>query len=122
MIKPKRAIGLWTAAVAIWLAAAACSSVRPGEMDAGGGLTVFVSSSFDSRPLNGVTVFVLSENGRVLSQGVTAGNGVVRIRKPALSERPAYLLAEHRDHFLGGLRWDDRFDEHLIVLAPGAVM
>ncbi len=114
--------GLWAAVVAVSLAVTACSSAQPEGRAPDRSMKVFVSSSFDSRPLNGVSVFVLSRDGRVLSSGVTAGNGLVRIRKPTPSERPAFLLAEHPDHFIGGLRWDDGFDEHLIALAPGAVM
>ena len=92
--------------------------VAPPDCD----LVVRVASAYDSRPLNGVHVFVLSASGEILIEGTTRVNGFVYLPTPEARRRPAFVLAEEPNHFLGGDRWDPRRCEYFIQLAPGAVM
>jgi hypothetical protein len=113
-----------------WLAAClamgCAGSIASGQKPAGGKVqrstfTVTVAEDQSGHPLQGAKVFILSEGGKILSEGVTDANGEAVIRKPDRSERPAFLLAEKEWYFLGGVRWDQGFDERLIHLAPLAV-
>jgi uncharacterized protein YfaS (alpha-2-macroglobulin family) len=89
---------------------------KPGTFD------VVVAEDQSGHPIPGARVFILSANGKVLSEGITDANGDVTIRKPTESEGPAFLLAEKAWYFIGGVKWDPGFDERLIHLAPLAVM
>ena len=79
---------------------------------------VVVMDDKDVRPLEGAHVLILAANGKVVSEGFTDANGDVEIRKPTARERPVFLLAEKEMFFVGGVRWDQGFDERLIHLAP----
>ena len=99
----------------------ACSTTRPNAGVETATVTATVTASEDSQPLPSVRVFILSMDGRTLAEGKTDTTGVVLLRKPALSEQPAYLFAEHQDFFLGGTRWRQERDEYYLVLCLGAV-
>lgn len=103
------------------LTQAACTTARPNAGVDVATVTITVTASEDSQPLLGVHVFILSKDGRTLSEGRTDTTGIVLFRKPAQSEQPAYLLAEHQDFFLGGTRWRQERDEYYLVLCLGAV-
>lgn len=80
-------------------------------------VAVFVCDAADVQPLAGAHVFIISEAGKVLSEGTTSREGLVRLRKPSLEEMPAFVLAEAQGYEISGYRWDQGYDERLIVLS-----
>jgi uncharacterized protein YfaS (alpha-2-macroglobulin family) len=87
-----------------------------------GTFDVVVAEDQSNHPIVDARVFVLSEDGKVLSEGRTDENGEATIRKPTPAEKPAFLFAEKAMYFIGGVRWNQAFDERLIHLAPLALM
>ena len=108
-------------AVIVHIVLVGCATVAPPPPAAQPTLLVFVASAVDSQPMPDVRVFVLSASGQVLAEGTTNGLGAVTLVKPAPGQLPAFVLAEHRDFFLGGSRWRPGADEYYIHLALGAV-
>jgi hypothetical protein len=98
-----------------------CASSRPAVARAPATVTVLVAASGDHQPLADTRVFILSSAGTVLAEAMTDGNGTALLQRPSEALRPAYVLCEHREFFLGGSRWRPRAEEYYIVLAVGAV-
>ena len=79
-------------------------------------MAVFVRDAATLHPIAGAHVFILSKSGRVLSEGATSSEGLTRLRKPLSAEKPAFLLAEAHGYQVAGYRWDQQYDERLVVL------
>ena len=88
-----------------------------GKHQASATFAVIVRDSADVQPIVGARVFILSAKGTILSEGRTSKERLVRIRRPSLAEHPTFLFAEAPSYLISGYRWDESYDERLIVLS-----
>lgn len=70
------------------------------------------------RELPGSHVFILGQNGEVLSEAMTDDAGEAKLKPVAEASKPAFLLAEHAWHSIGGYRWIYGAFEYCVDLVP----
>jgi hypothetical protein len=80
-------------------------------------LRVILADALESKPIGGARVFILSDDGKILVEGVSDANGQVDLLQPKDGAGAAFIFAEHPRFFIGGVRWKAGFTERFISLA-----
>jgi hypothetical protein len=113
----------WTYDAASYTLRLAPLVAQPRDDAGGNGAEVRVEDATDRRPMVGVRVLVLGDDGRQLTSATTEADGVARLRSVRPDERPACLLTtQDKDvgpYFISGLRWQVGRRRYLLLVPRG---